>query len=176
MRQLIIIFSLLSSTLMYTQVAIGKSTVSGADTILDFGTDNNKGIILPWVGSLVNNSVAGTLYFDTIDSKVKCITDSGILDLSIKGTEIPFDASRNDYGKFTENSGTINGGVFGEESSTTPGILVLESGNDNPKAMVLPKVSSYSNVGAPEPGTIVYDSTAKMLCVYDGEQWAFWGE
>ncbi len=166
---LILIFSYLG---INAQVAIGKATVDG-DGILDFGSDNNKGILLPRVISLASGSVPGTLYFDTADSKVKFL-GSGVVDLSVEPVEEAnqFDASEEGYSNLTEIA-DVNGGVFGDEESTVPGVLVLESVEH---ALILPKVTSYANVGDPEAGMIVYDSTKKLFCAYDGEKWAFWGE
>lgn len=156
----------------YAQVGIGTTSLTG-DVILDFGTDNNKGILLPRIINLDASSVSGTLYFDTSDSKVKFL-GSSIVDLSVEdvATENEFDTAEEDYSALSEVQAS-NGVVLGDTASTTTGVLVLESSS---KAMVLPKVTSYTNVGNPEAGMIVYDSSKKMLCVFDGEKWAFWGK
>ena len=51
-------------------------------------------------------------------------------------------------------------------------ILVLEDAN---KAMVLPTVPNpHVNIVNPEPGMMVYDTTAKQLAVFNGTVWSFW--
>ncbi len=174
MKTYIITLAVLLFSIIQAQVAIGKEAVDGTDTILDFGGDDNKGIILPWVETVPTET--SSFYFDTETSKVKFQLTNSVLDLSVKGIQTEFDLTRYGYDQYKENPITVNGTVIGAQSSTKVGALVLEQSLDPQVAMILPKVTAYSNVGNPEPGTIVYDSTAKMLCVYDGEQWAFWGQ
>ncbi len=177
MKNYIIILATLMFTLSQAQIAIGKATVDGTNTILDFGSDDNKGIILPWVLDEATVTETSSFYFDTETSKVMFVLASGDhQDLSVKGTQTAFDETRYGYNTYEENPNVVNGTVFGATTSTKEGALVLEQSVNPQVAMILPKVTAYSNVGDPEPGTIVYDSTAKMLCVFDGEQWAFWGE
>ncbi len=165
-----IVIAFLSIT-MTAQVAIGKANVDG-DGILDFGVDGDKGILLPRVIS-ISGAVPGTLYYDTNDSKVK-FQGSSLIDLSVKAVaqENEFDTSAEDYINHTEEA-TLQGTVIGEEETGAPGVLVLDSVEH---ALILPKVSSYANVGDPEAGMIVYDLSAKMFCVFNGEKWAFWGQ
>ncbi len=169
--QFILIMSFILSSVQ-AQVAIGKESVDG-DGILDFGDDNNKGILLPRIINLDTNSVPGTLYYDTNDSKVKFLA-STVVDLSVKeiseGNE--FDVSAEGYDELMEKS-ELNGTIIGAEDSTVPGVLILES---NEHALILPKVTSYTEVGDPEPGMIVYDLSKKLFCAFDGEKWAFWGK
>lgn len=57
-------------------------------------------------------------------------------------------------------------------TDTTNGFFVLADTN---KAMVLPKVADpHLNIINPEPGTMVYDTTSKLLAVYNGSVWTFW--
>ncbi len=167
-----LILFLLGSCYGYAQVGIDTGSLTG-DAILDFGTDNNKGILLPRIISLNALSVSGTLFFDTNDSKVKFL-GSSIVDLSVENVTAgnEFDVTAEEYNTLSEVQSS-NGVILGTTTSTAPGVLVLESAD---KAMVLPKVTNYDNVGEPEAGMIVYDSTKKMLCVFDGEKWAFWGQ
>lgn len=164
------------------QVAIGKATVDG-DGLLDFDTSSKKGgIALPKildtnsddVADLNTSSVAGTIYFDTVDNRVKAKLASSTMDLSVM--PVPEDdmyVIPNDYTALSE-SVTLNGTVIGAESSTVAGALVLESTD---KALILPKVADpHTTIKDPEPGMIAYDTTTKMLCVYNGYKWSFWGE
>ncbi len=162
------------------QVAIGKETVDG-DGILDFENPTTKGIAIPKIINLDGGTVPGTFYFDTADSKVKFTLADAVgtgietMDLSVK--EVPaadqYDAAADGYDALQEEA-TVNGTVIGAETSTVPGALVLES---TEKALILPKVTDpHITIKDPEPGMIVYDLNKKMLCVYNGYQWAFWGE
>ncbi len=165
-----LVFALISISIT-AQIAIGKTSVEG-DGILDFGTDGDKGILLPRVLS-ISGAVPGTLYFDTADSKVK-FQGSSLIDLSVKGVaqENEFDTTAEGYANLTEEA-TSQGTVIGTEETGVPGVLVLDSVEH---ALILPKVSSFSNIGDPEAGMIVYDQTTQLFCVYDGEKWAFWGQ
>ncbi len=172
MKNLLLILTLLISICLSAQVAIGKATVDG-DGILDFGADDNKGILLPRIISLDAGSVPGTLYYDTSDSKVKFL-GSTTVDLSVKDVQAAnqFQITDEGYNNLNEIA-DLNGTILGAETSTVPGVLILES---EEHALILPKVTSYTNVGDPEAGMIVYDQTKKLFCVYDGEKWAFWGK
>jgi hypothetical protein len=67
----------------------------------------------------------------------------------------------------------VNKGVIiGANTSSADGVLVLES---DTKAMVLPWVESTDDVINPSPGMMVYVSSVKMLAVFNGTSWAFWG-
>lgn len=182
MKNTIILLSILLTTVLQAQVAIGKTTVDGTDTILDFGADDNKGIVLPWIATTdIDSNTSGTLYYDTTLGKVMCTTTGGTtIDYSVKGLNTSFDATdpeRHGYYQYNEVPTTVYGTVIGAEDTTKKGVLVLEEPTTNPvMAMILPKVTSYANIGDPEPGTIVYDSTIKMFCAFDGEQWSFWGK
>lgn len=159
------------------QVAIGKKTVTGTDTLLDFGSDNNKGLVLPWVTNL-NSNTTGTLYYDTKDGKVKCTGVDATIDLSVRGLDTPFSTTHADYiNNYTEHNSSDLGTVIGSETTTKKGVLVIEPTSADPaKGIILPIVTDYSKIGVPAPGTLVYDSSIAMVCVYDGEKWAFWGK
>uniref|UniRef100_A0AAU6WPE1 Uncharacterized protein n=3 Tax=Chryseobacterium TaxID=59732 RepID=A0AAU6WPE1_9FLAO len=70
MKKAINIFSLLLFTSGFSQVAIGKTSVSNASVSLEFGS-GNRGIILPWVTSAasVTGAVDGTIIYDIADKK-----------------------------------------------------------------------------------------------------------
>ena len=176
MKKLIIISSLLIYSWAFTQVAIGKSSISSPSVSLEFGNvsgdaNKQKGIILPWVtsASSVNSVVTGTFIFDTTDKKVKYYKDTDT-------TPIWFDLS-------VDNTGTVdttlqspitelpNSKVSIGSPTSNPGILVLE---DNNKGMILPLVDKYSSVVNPSPGMMVYDLSNNMLCVFNGTVWSFW--
>lgn len=152
------------------QVAIGKNMVDGAG-ILDF--DTGKGIILPWVESAGLTDADGTFIFDTSDNKVKVRRNGSWQDLSIYSGIL--DSARSeavsDHLQEIENTEYV---TIGTSPPTALGVLILESPD---KALILPKMASpHLNMVDPEPGTIVYDTDSKLLCVFNGSEWTFWGE
>lgn len=159
-----------ASNLSYTQVAFGKNTVDGAG-ILDFGT--GKGMILPWVESAGVSDADGTLIFDTSDNKVKIRQNGVWVDFSVNSGTL--DANRANaiavHLLETETPGFV---AIGTTTPSANGVLVLESSD---RAFILPKMASpHLNMVDPEPGTIVYDTVSKLMCVFNGSEWTFWGE
>ena len=174
-KSFIIIFSSLA-TCLFSQVAIGKPSVTNTSVSLEFGNvvgnaNTQRGIILPWVTSTasVAGAVTGTIIFDASDKKVKYYKDTDTspiwFDLSVDTTGV-VDTSLQD--SLTDRA---NAKVSIGTPSSTPGILVLE---DNNKAMILPLVDKYSSVVNPSPGMMVYDLSNDMLCVFNGKVWSFW--
>ncbi|WP_419870604.1 hypothetical protein [Chryseobacterium sp. CT-SW4] len=153
------------------QVSIGKTSVNGNSTLLDFydNTDNTEGIIIPAVTSAtvvetVGTPAPGTFILDQTDQKIKVYENSAWLELSDAG-----DTSALIVNNETEKG---NGVILGDQSSTASGILVLE---DPAKAMVLPKIENpHINVPNPYPGMICYDTVSQSLAVFDGENWSYW--
>ncbi len=164
----IVLLSIIFSGFMSGQLAIGKSSVSNDSVSLEFGNEN-RGLILPWVTSADNVAgvVNGTLIYDSNDKKVKVKYNTGWKDLSLQtGTvDLALQSSK------TEQTDAKT--VIGAGSSSAPGILVLE---DTTRAMILPKVSQpYNNIINPAAGMIVYDTNKKLLAVFNGSVWSFWG-
>lgn len=166
-RNISIIAALIVFNSFSAQVAIGKQTVDGKSTVLDFDnvSGNTKGLILPATsgfptGTLVN----GTLIFDLTDNKVKVYENDTWKSLSDTG---------NSSAVITNNSAESGKGVImGEASSAADGVLVLESQD---KAMILPKVATpHLSVKNPYPGMICYDTTSKTLAIFDGSVWNYW--
>lgn len=170
MKKTITIFSLLLFISGFSQVAIGKSSVSNASVSLEFGS-GNRGIILPWVTSAasVTGAVDGTIMYDITDKKVKYRKSGSWIDLSVNTSGIVdtvLQASQ------TELSGAKMVIGTGGSSDTTPGILVLK---DTDKAMILPKVASpHLNIINPAAGMMVYDTDNHQLAVFNGAMWSFW--
>lgn len=182
-----IIFCTIASV-AFGQVSIGgNQSVNGNSTILDFAggtatessadqaTTNEKGIILPAVGSsptytvvspTTNNPNNGTFVFDRNLKKVRMYENGTWKDLSDgTGNDIPsamVNAS-NEVGK---------GVIIGAQSSSAKGVLVLESTN---KAMILPHIKNpHTTVKSPYPGMMCYDTVSNSLAVYDGTRWNYW--
>lgn len=179
MKKSLILFCLFSIALSFAnaQVAIGKNSVDGS-AILDFVIDSDKGISLPKITALSSTSVEGTLFFDTNDNKVKALIEDtanpgNIIEMDLSRKTGTFSLTANGYDALTEAAGQ-NGTILGANSSSAPGALVLESAN---QAMVLPKMANpHLVIANPEPGMIAYDTVKKVLMVYNGDSWSFWGE
>jgi len=178
MRKIITISVVLLSGAIYSQVAIGKASISTlSDNVtanpnisLEFG-NGNKGIILPWVTSAgnVTGAVNGTIIYDTTDKKVKVKLNSGWKDLSVDGTGVVDTTLQNS--PLLVESLTAKTQIGGNPATdNTPGILVLADIN---KAMILPK-TTYTSIVNPAPGMMIYDTTANQLAVFNGTVWSFW--
>ena len=159
-------------TVLYAQVIIGTGKVqpTNASVSLEFGTEE-KGIVLPWVTSaqVVKDAGAldGTLIFDLTDKKVKLLANNSWFDFSVLSNGV-VDSSLQD--PLTENENAkVSIGV--PKMPTVNGILVLE---DNNKGMVLPQVLSYTNITSPAAGMMVFDTSKKLLCFFNGAKWSFW--
>ena len=184
-----IFVSISCASLFSAQVAIGK-TATQTGVSLEFGT-GNKGLILPWVTNTITtpsstvelnptaNAKGGALVLDVADRKVKISRNAGTwFDLTVHTTEQPvtggntaIDNSLQTGTVYTQNSAAKAqiGGVVGDN---TPGILVLADTN---KAMIPPLVTDpATNIRNPAPGMIVFDSTKKLFCVYNGTVWSYW--
>lgn len=156
----------------FGQVAIGKTSISSPGVSLEFydNSDNNKGIIIPWVVSIIamSDAVNGTLIYNTSDKKNYIKLASGWRDLSVSSGSV--DTTLQDSLVDINTAKVVIGGD--PNVDVTPGILVLA---DTDKAMVLPKVASpHLNIQQPSAGMIVYDTTAHQLAVFNGVVWSFW--
>ncbi|WP_407846245.1 hypothetical protein [Chryseobacterium sp. KCF3-3] len=160
---------------VFAQVLIGKTSVTNSSVSLEFGSDN-RGLVLPWVTNTtsVTGAVDGTMVYDISDHKVKIKYTSGWNDLSVDTTGTTVDSVTGIDGMIIQNAAVENTSakVSVGIPTSVPGILVLE---DSDKSMILPKTASpHLNIINPSPGMIVYDTTAKMLAVFNGNMWSFW--
>lgn len=151
------------------QVAIGKENVSNESTLLEFedSATNTLGIILPSVLDASTIAVQnGTFLFDVATKKVRMFENSSWIDLSIVG-----DDSNLIIDPSNENTNST-GVIIGSETTTTPGVLVLEATD---KAMVLPKIENpHLTVKSPYAGMMCYDTASKSLAIFDGINWNYW--
>jgi len=149
---------------LQAQVAIGKESVTNTSVLLEFGP-GNKGIVLPAV-STAPGAADGTFILDTTTKSVRVKQNGSWTDLTALGQ-----AADNPY----INTGTTDigdGVIIGADSTTKPGVLVLES---TTKALVLPSVAAPDQIVlSPVAGTMVYDTSVSMLAVYDGHNWSYW--
>lgn len=175
MKKIIILYSALFAIVASAQVAVGKTTVSNTAVSLEFGSAN-RGLLLPWVTNTgsVTSAVNGTMVYDLSDKKVKVKYAASWRDLSINTAGTTVDPVTSVDGITIQNAATesTNAKFSIGTVTATAGILVLEDTN---KAMVLPKVASpHLNIINPAPGMMVYDTTTKLLVVFNGSVWTFW--
>lgn len=148
--------------LIFSQVAIGKTSIDGAG-ILDFAAGDRKGIILPWTNSIAN-PVNGMFTFDLSTNKVMFYGNNQWNSMTFSG--IAPSVINND--PETADKGVI----IGATNSTAKGVLILES---NSKALILPKVNNVStDIVNPSPGTICYDLSTNSMALFNGVSWSYW--
>ncbi len=166
MKNIIVIISLFFSSSLFSQVAMGKESVDGS-AILDFAENTNKALILPWTNSSVVPEV-GALTYNSDSKKIELFNGSAWQDLSVKEGSVDLTEIQD----FIDINGT--GLIIGNESTSLPnGVLIL---NNNSKALVLPKnIQPWTSIKNPEPGTVSYDPTEKVICFFNGTEWTFWG-
>ena len=173
------------------QVTIEKTAAVNAETApapandyvsIEFGNPSGgvKGIILPWTVSEVASPSVGTLIFDSAMQKVKLYTTtanakagaSGWLDYSGAAETATTPFQNNTSLQERDNAQVI----IGASTSTVGGILVLETPfpDAQPKAMVLPRVNSYTDIVNPSAGMMVYVTSNNQLAVFNGKEWSFW--
>nr|WP_314495830.1 hypothetical protein [uncultured Chryseobacterium sp.] len=182
MKKIMLTAGMLFTCIVSAQVAIGKDSVE-IKGILDFGSDNDKGIILPIAEISETVTYAnGSMLMDKNDLKVKVFQENGWLELSEEGSiEVQFDESNNPLSTaavFNESDETGEGVIIGEvdgngnTSSGASGVLVLEADD---KALILPNVASpHITVKSPVAGTLCYDTDSDSLAVFDGKVWNYW--
>jgi len=166
-RKVITVLAVLATYDAQAQMAISKTTVPNASISLDFASNQFKGLVLPYVEDKTKIVAPGTLIFDVLDKKVKYLKGNSWFDLSVAtdgAVDLSLQASK------TEVAGSK---VSVGEATAVDGVLVLEEHN---KAMVLPHAASpHLNIINPSAGMMVYDTTSKLLAVYNGTVWTFWG-
>lgn len=173
MKKITTILIFILGLTLQAQISIGKENVSNLSVSLEFGDDENRGLILPYVEVKDGIAEEGTIIFDTEDYKVKYLKDGGVWENMSEddGTSVTIgtaDLSIQGGGKTEQTTAKTGIGT----PTSTDGILVLE---DSDKAMILPKVSSpHENIINPAPGMMVYDTTSRQLAVYNGTVWSFW--
>lgn len=69
-KNTILIIAILYSVEGFSQIAIGKTSISSPSVSLEFGS-GNRGVILPWINAavLVTGAVNGTLIYDLSDKR-----------------------------------------------------------------------------------------------------------
>lgn len=170
MKKAVLIISIFFFTTHFSQVAIGKTSVSNTSVSLEFN-NGNRGVILPWVTSAaaVTGAVDGTVIYDTSDKKIKYRQSGVWKDMSIDATGTVNTTLQNAKTESATAKVTIGGN---SSANTTSGILVLADDN---KAMILPKMDRpHLNIVNPAAGTIAYDTANHQLAIFNGTVWSFW--
>ncbi|WP_435524554.1 hypothetical protein [Chryseobacterium indoltheticum] len=178
MKKANILLFILFLTVSHAQVAIGKTSLSGSSSLMEFAgntgsnqltdteTTNTKGIILPAVTSMPSpaNSQNGTFIFDRQSGKNKFHENGVWKDMSDEGT-------LSDMVPMTGNE-VGSGVIIGSETSLAKGVLIFESSD---KALVLPHIKNpHLSVLKPYQGMMCYDTVSNSIAVYDGINWSFW--
>ena len=167
------------------QVAIGKTTVSGNSSLLEFGgmtstglptdtdTGNFRGIILPAVTSSpvfsavspsTNHPQNGTFLYSKQSRTVMMFENGRWINMTDEGNAAAVIPS--------SGTETGNGVIIGSAASSAKGVLVLESAD---KGLVLPHVKNpQSTVKSPYPGMMCYGTVSNSVAVYDGANWSYW--
>lgn len=198
MKHIFSTLTLLFASMLFSQVSIGKSSITNNMVSLEFGSED-RGIVLPWVSTIAGSPNAdgswnaagtqyagmtsaenGTIILDISDYKFKYRKYGAWFDLTVKDRTT---VAKDGFGTTNITNNVINSSIQDSKNDNaaaetsigipTPvtGVLVLE---ESTKAMILPKVASYANIIKPSPGMMVYDTTKKMLCLYNGTVWSFW--
>ena len=118
-RIIFTVLMLITNLVIYSQVGIETTSIH-TDAILDFPTEQNKGIVLPMVEALPTGAAAsnGTFLIDKTDGRVK-VRQNGIW-LNLTGT-----SSLSSY-SVNPSADTFDGVIIGATSSSASGVLVLE--------------------------------------------------
>jgi len=152
-----------------SQVMIGKPDASNTSVSLEFSETENRGIILPYVEDKSAITTSGTMIYDTTDHKVKYLKDSEWIDLSVDESGLADISIQTSKTELPDSKIAIGSNA---DTDQTNGLLVL---TDTDKAMILPKVAEpHLNIIDPSPGMIVYDTTNRLLAVFNGSVWTFW--
>ena len=163
-KSIIILATVLLPVLAVAQVAIGKTTVSNGSVLLEFG-DDARGIRLTPVQDVTSGSFAtpegGTIAFDGATGSFKYFD-------GVAPAWSATDAGGTTGGSPAGPDATNLGAIIGSPTTTSKGVLVLESTN---KALVLPKVSDVRRILTPPTGLLVYDTFDKSVKVYNGVGW-----
>ena len=149
------------------QLTIGKNLPSNNSVSLEFGDNENLGLILPYVTNKDNITESGSLIYDVLDKKVKILDkNKNWIDYSIDNDGKVNLSSQQNF------QSSANAGIkIGNKTDNSDGILVL---TDSDKAMILPKVEDpHLKIVNPSAGMIVYDNKNKMLAIFNGNVWSF---
>lgn len=166
MKIIILVLAFFLTIAAQAQMVVSKSKTENTSVSLDFASNQNKGLILPYVEDKANIVEPGTFIFDALDKKVKYLKGTSWFDLTVDeegAVDLSIQTNKNEVAGSKVSVGT---------PSAVDGVLVLE---DNNKAMILPRVEEpHLNIINPSPGMMVYDTLNKLLAVYNGTVWTFW--
>jgi hypothetical protein len=171
----ILLFSL--SLYAFSQIGI-ETTVVHQQAIIDFPTDQNKGIILPMVESLPAPIAPATLANGTFlihkaagSGIIKMYQNGEWINLTKGGANLSGAQFDLNPSTATEGRGVVVGSLD-PLADNTDGVLVMASTD---KGLMLPKVANpHLNVKSPYPGLMCYDTIKEAIAFYDGTGWYYW--
>ena len=157
-----------------TSILLNFEGHTATDATNDAITANNRGIILPSVGTTptfsivtpaTNNSNNGTFIFDKSTKMIKMFEN---------GNWRNFSTTAGDDSKVLANTSAEvgTGVIIGANTTTAKGVLVLESSS---KSLVLPHIQNpHLTVKSPYPGMMCYDTASNTIAIFDGTSWNYW--
>lgn len=171
MKKLILTISFLAAALASAQTAIDKTNTTSASASLEFGDNQYKGMVVPWVSSTTaannNGAVDGTIIFDLTDNHLKAKENGTWKDYSLTAGAAPNASIQTGL---VENVNLK--AIIGATNSGAPGVVVLEESN---KAMILPKgANPHLTIKNPAAGMLVYDTVSNSVAFFNGTSWTFW--
>lgn len=184
MKKIFITAFLTCSFIAYSQVIIGDNTGTATDkssVLLEFAANQNKGIVLPTVRTKPSGTglAEGTLILDGSTPTAARVKYYNARNMSVDNGWVDLSGENGDVSSFLSNQPTASDAgkaIIGANTSAADGVLVLESAS---KAMVLPVVTSYTDIKNPAPGMMAFmkpvsGSRHYRLIVFNGTKWSFW--
>lgn len=176
MKNTFLILLLFISTLGFSQVIIGDKVGTAANhtsVLLEFANKGDRGLILPYV-TTTPAPIEGSIFLDATNAtQAKVVYYNGSWKDLSSGNAANVSSVLTSQNSVTTAEQAGARVIIGDATSTTDGVLVLES---TTKAMVLPMVTTVSAIANPAPGMMVYvnKTGSKRLAVYNGANWTFW--
>lgn len=163
MKKSIYILSFFAGFWATAQTGIDKTSGFGASSLLEFGSANNRGILLtPVTDVTAINATPGTIAFDGATGSFRYYNGSW-------STVVPGGTTS---GSPANTDKTTRGAIINADTSTAEGVLILGKDSGETKGLVLPLVSAPElNIGNPPKGLMVYDTTNGYIKVYNGTSW-----
>jgi len=204
--------AIMLSAVTHAQVAIGKSELSkiqptqttNPSISLEFydGTNNAKGLVLPWTSTVPNQPVTynaatgagykgmagtivpGTLIFDLSDKNIKY--QNNVTWINLTNINFPVNTTIDGISTVISSNSAVDSSLQDNlKEATNAKVAIGANANtdsttgifiltDPDRAMILPKVASpHLNIINPTPGTIVFDTVKQQLALYNGTVWTF---
>ncbi|RTZ49975.1 hypothetical protein EJ377_07625 [Chryseobacterium arthrosphaerae] len=162
MKKSICILSLFAGFWATAQTGIDKTSGFGASSLLEFGSANNRGILLtPVTDVTAINATPGTIAFDGATGSFRYYNGSW-------STVVPGGTTSGPLLTLIKQPGSH----YQCRYINCRRVLILGKDSGETKGLVLPLVSAPElNIGNPPKGLMVYDTTNGYIKVYNGTSW-----